>query len=135
MLQKRLLNGLCLSRGFRQILSRTHKLMDADLKTYELAQDAPRRSMQRLVMFDLPDDNKKLILHAAYYAVAAHDWRDHVFSSKMDRATKRELIGKFPSGDPLNNLLNLAERLMPEFDAAAPINSEIEKIKAFVYGT
>jgi len=31
-------------------LSRTHKLMDADQMTLELAQDAPRRSMQRLVL-------------------------------------------------------------------------------------
>ena len=87
------------------------------------------------VMFDLPDDNKRLILHAAYYAVVVHDWRDHVFRSDMSKDTKRSLIGKFPAGDPLDSLLSLAERLLPEFDGKSPIGVEIEKIRAFVYGT
>ena len=37
---------------------RTHKLMDADQLTPELAQDAPRHSMQRLVRRIWPDHDR-----------------------------------------------------------------------------
>jgi len=88
-----------------------------------------------LVMFDVKDANKKLILHAAYYAVVSHDWRDHVFKAEISKDVKKDLIGKFPCGDPLNNLMNLAERLLPEFDENLSINKNLGMIKSFVYGT
>lgn len=88
-----------------------------------------------LVMFDIDDANKKLILHAAYYAVVSHDWRDNVFKANINNDVKKELIGKFPCGDPMNNLMNLAERLLPDFDENLSINKNVEIIKRFVYET
>ena len=88
-----------------------------------------------LVMFDVKDADKKLILHAAYYAVVLHDWRDHVFKAEISKDVKKDLIGKFPCGDPLINLMNLAERLLPEFDEHLSINKSLGMIKSFVYGT
>ena len=102
------------------------------------AQEASTEEAGRLnpfVMFDLQDQNKKLILHSAYFAVKQDEWKHQVFMAKMDKELKMDLVGKIPCGDPLNNLLNLAARLLPNFDGNAPINGEIEKIKAFVYGT
>jgi len=90
--------------------------------------------VERLVMRDLDKRDKNLILHAAYYAVALHDWRDVVFRSKIDRETKLELIGKFPCGDPMNNLMNLAAKILPGFDESKTINENLKLIKAFVYG-
>tara|TARA_R110000850_G_C9643039_1_gene433522 strand:- start:29 stop:319 length:291 start_codon:yes stop_codon:yes gene_type:complete len=93
------------------------------------------KDIEKYNMCDVSDANKRLILHAAYYAVAINDWRHHVFNSAIDSEIKKDLIGKFPGGDPMNNLLNLAYRLMPDFDENAPINDEIERIKKFIYGT
>lgn len=85
-------------------------------------------------MIDLEQDDKRLILHAAYYAVVAHDWRDHVFRSDIKDDVKKHLIGKFPCGDPMNNLMNLADRLLPDFDGNKTINENWEMVKKFVYG-
>ena len=91
--------------------------------------------VDNLVMFNVKDANKKLILHAAYYAVVSHDWREHVFKAEISKDVKKDLIGKFPCGDPLNNLMNLAKRMLPEFDENLSINKNVAMIKRFVYGT
>ena len=88
-----------------------------------------------LVMFDLQDANKKLILHAAYCAISLEEWKHSVLSSDICGKTKKELIGKIPGCDPLDNLMRLAERLLPEFNVTISINKNIEIIKRFVYAT
>ena len=85
-------------------------------------------------MVNLPDKDKTLILHSAYYAVVLHDWRDNVFRSEMTDEVKKNLIGKFPAGDPLNNLMNLAERLLADFEESKSINYNVSIVKKFLYG-
>ena len=84
-------------------------------------------------MRDLNKRDKQLILHSAYYAIALHNWRDSVLNAEISDDVKRDLIGKFPCGDPVNNLMNLAEKLLPEFDGNKTIKENIEIIKMFVY--
>jgi hypothetical protein len=94
-----------------------------------------RQYVSEKTLYDVSEANKKLILHAAFYAVALDDWKRDVFTSAIDKEIKIELMGKFPGGDPMNNLLNLASRLMPDFDENAPINDEIKRIKKYIYNT
>jgi hypothetical protein len=116
------------------ILQRLEETLNGSTEYLDEEEEKPS-DQDSVFMFDLDGRNKKLILHAAYYAVVVHDWRDEVTRAKIDFTVKQDLVGKFPSGDPLNNLLNLAGRLLPDFDDTLPISKVIDKIKKFIYGT
>lgn len=83
---------------------------------------------------NLSNEDKKMILHAAYLAYA---YRQSIFKM-LDIVTsdgeKLEIIGKIPCGDPTGNLLRLACACLPDFNRHAPIKDEFEKVKKFLYG-
>ena len=88
-----------------------------------------------LTMFEINNENKRLILHSAYFATLQNDWKKHVFNSVISKEEKAKILGKMPCGDPMNNLMNLASRLLQEFDQNLSINKNIELIKKFIYET
>lgn len=84
-------------------------------------------------MIDVPNDEKKLILGAAYLALRLHDWKCLALQSKnINPATKTFLVGKMPCGDAKHNLMQLAELLLPDFSRHTPMSAKIEKIKKFI---
>lgn len=86
-------------------------------------------------MFDIQNENKKMILHSAYFATLQDDWKEHIFQIVSSKEEKLEILEKMPCGDPMNNLMNLASRLLPDFDGNISINKNVEIIKRFIYAT
>ena len=85
-----------------------------------------------LNMFDIQNENKRLILHSAYFAILQHNWKDKVFSCITSKSEKKLILGMMPCGYPMNNLMILASRLLPEFDENISINKNVEIIKRYI---
>lgn len=76
---------------------------------------------------------RKLVLHAAYFSFMQQEWRHKVLLADMPKEVKLDLIGNIPCGDAIDNLMRVAEVMLPEFDGNKTINEIIESVRKFTY--
>ncbi len=95
--------------------------------------DASAHPVDTLVMHSLPESVKKLVLHTAYFSFMQQEWKHKVLQADIPKTVKLDLVGKMPCGDAIDNLMRVAEMILPEYDGNKTINEIIKLVREYTY--
>ena len=81
-----------------------------------------------------PTENaRKLALHSAYVAFVQHEWGQNILLADIPMQVKRDLIRTRPCIDAIDNLINVAEAMLPTHDINKTINELISMVREYIY--
>lgn len=95
--------------------------------------DANANPFDTVAMLSLPKSVKKLVLHTAYFSFMQQEWGHKVLQADIEKEVKLDLIGKMPCGDAIDNLMRVAEMILPEYDGRKTINEIIKLVRDYTY--
>lgn len=86
-----------------------------------------------VVMPSMPEGVKKFVLHVAYFSFLQQEWKHKVLRSDIPREEKIKLVGEMPCGDAIDNLMRVAELILPGYDENKTINEIIKLVREYTY--